>query len=77
MISKTRKQGESLITTIPKEVAHVLSVEVGAELSWQRTQTGYHITVHTPDLAEDMAAFRKAKAQINPVLKALADYDRG
>lgn len=75
-ITKTRKQGESLITTIPKEVAHSLRVGVGEELTWQRTVNGYHVMVNTPELAEDLEAYQKARKAIGPVMKALADYDK-
>ena len=74
--SKTRKQGESLITTIPKEVSHGMHVGAGENLLWQPVPGGgYHVFAHTPDLEDDMDAFEKARKKVNPVMKALADHD--
>ena len=73
LISKTRAQGASVVTTLPAEVVRRLSVAPGQELEWiEDGMGGFRVVPHTPDTAEALAAHEDIMVEYDAVFRALA-----
>jgi antitoxin component of MazEF toxin-antitoxin module len=73
LLSKTRPQGASVVTTLPAEVARRLSVSPGQELEWiEDGMGGFRVIPHTPETAEALAAHARIMAEYDSVFRALA-----
>jgi bifunctional DNA-binding transcriptional regulator/antitoxin component of YhaV-PrlF toxin-antitoxin module len=73
LISRTRAQGASVVTTLPGEVARRLGITAGQELDWiEDGMGGFRVVVHTTDMAEALAAHEQIMAEYDSVFRALA-----
>ena len=73
LLSKTRPQGASVVTTLPAEVARRLSVSPGQELEWiEDGMGGFRVIPHTPETAEALEAHAWIMAEYDNVFRALA-----
>jgi bifunctional DNA-binding transcriptional regulator/antitoxin component of YhaV-PrlF toxin-antitoxin module len=73
LLSKTRPQGASIVTTLPAEVARRLGVEPGQELEWiEDGMGGFRVVRHTSETAEALEAHAKVMAEYDSVFRALA-----
>ena len=73
LVSKTRAQGASLITTLFAEVARRLSVTPGQELEWiEDGMGGFRVVPHTTETAEALAVHEGIMAEYDAVFRALA-----
>ena len=73
LVSKTRAQGASVVTTLPAEVARRLSVTAGQELEWiEDGMGGFRVVPHTPETAEALAVHEQIMAEYDAVFRALA-----
>lgn len=73
LVSKTRAQGASLVTTLPAEVARRLSVTAGQELEWiEDGMGGFRVVPHTPGTVEALAAHEQIMVEYDGVFRALA-----
>jgi prophage maintenance system killer protein len=74
LVSKTRAQGASVVTTLPAEVARRLSVAPGQELGWiEDGMGGFRMVPQTPQTGEALAVHEKIMAEYDAVFRALAD----
>jgi bifunctional DNA-binding transcriptional regulator/antitoxin component of YhaV-PrlF toxin-antitoxin module len=73
LISRTRAQGASVITTLPVEVARRLGISPGQELEWiEDGMGGFRVVPHTPETAEALEAHTRIMAEYDAVFRALA-----
>ena len=73
LVSKTRAQGASVVTTLPAEVARRLSITAGRELEWiEDGMGGFRVVLHTPETAEALAVHQQIMAEYDAVFRALA-----
>lgn len=73
LMSKTRAQGASVVTTLPAEVARRLSVTPGQELEWiEDGMGGFRVVPHMPESAEALAAHERIMVEYDAVFRALA-----
>lgn len=73
LVSKTRAQGASVVTTLPAEVARRLSVTAGQELEWiEDGMGGFRVVPHAPDTAKALAVHEQIMAEYDAVFRALA-----
>lgn len=73
LISKTRSQGASVVTTLPAEVARRLSIIAGQELEWiEDGMGGFRVVPHTQETAEALKAHANVMAEYDSVFRALA-----
>jgi bifunctional DNA-binding transcriptional regulator/antitoxin component of YhaV-PrlF toxin-antitoxin module len=73
LLSKTRPQGASVVTTLPAEVARRLGIEAGQELEWiEDGMGGFRVVPHTSETAEALEAHAKVMAEYDSVFRALA-----
>jgi antitoxin component of MazEF toxin-antitoxin module len=73
LVSKTRAQGASVVTTLPAEVARRLCVTAGQELEWiEDGLGGFRVMPHSPDTAEALAAHEEIMVEYDAVFRALA-----
>lgn len=73
LLSKTREQGASLVTTLPAEVARRLALSAGQELEWiEDGMGGYRVVPHTPEAIEALALHEHIMKKYEGVFKALA-----
>jgi hypothetical protein len=73
LLSKTRPQGASVVTTLPAEVARRLSVSPGQELEWiEDGMGGFRVIPHTPETAEALEAHARIMTEYDNVFRALA-----
>lgn len=73
LISKTRAQGASVVTTLPAEVARRLAIAPGQELEWiEDGMGGFRVVPHTSDMAEALEAHEEIIAEYDAVFRALA-----
>jgi len=73
LLSKTRPQGASIVTTLPAEVARRLGIEAGQELEWiEDGLGGFRVVRHTQETAEALEAHAKIMAEYDSVFRALA-----
>ncbi len=71
-ILKIRKVGNSLGTTLPKEVLQKLRVSEGDSIFVTETPDGIHITAHNPDFEKAMEAYKKVSHKYRNALRELA-----
>jgi putative addiction module antidote len=69
---KVRRIGNSLGTTLPKEVLQKLNVEEGDTLYLTETVDGVQITAYDPDFDAAMEAYRKVSKKYRNALRELA-----
>jgi putative addiction module antidote len=69
---KVRRIGNSLGTTLPKEVLQKLNVDEGDALYLTETADGVQITAFDPDFEEAMDAYRKVSKKYRNALRELA-----
>ncbi len=73
LLSRTRAQGASVVTTLPAEVARRLGVAAGQELEWiEDGMGGFRVVPHTPQTAEALEAHAQIMAEYDSVFRALA-----
>ena len=73
LVSKTRAQGASVLTTLPAAGARRLAVTAGQELEWiEDGMGGFRVVPHTPETAEALAVHEKIMAEYDAVFRALA-----
>ncbi len=73
LLSKTRPQGASVVTTLPAEVARRLGIEAGQELEWiEDGLGGFRVIPHTRETAEALEAHAKVMTEYVSVFRALA-----
>lgn len=73
LLSRTRAQGASVVTTLPAEVVRRLSVTAGDELEWiEDGMGGFRVVPRSPELAEAMALHEAIMAKYDGVFRALA-----
>ncbi len=73
LTSRVREQGASVITTIPAEVVRRAGMAAGQELDWiEDGMGGFRVVLHTPELAEAMAAHEAIMAEYDSVFRELA-----
>jgi antitoxin component of MazEF toxin-antitoxin module len=73
LLSKTRLQGASVVTTLPAEVARRLAIEAGQELEWvEDGMGGFRVVPHTSETAAALEAHAKIMAEYDSVFRALA-----
>lgn len=73
LISRTRAQGASVVTTLPAEVVRRLGIPAGQELEWiEDGLGGFRVVPHTPELAEAMEAHEKIMEEYDAVFRELA-----
>lgn len=73
LISKTRAQGASVVTTLPAEVARRLAIGPGQELEWiEDGMGGFRVVPHTAEMAAALEAHEHIMAEYDAVFRALA-----
>lgn len=73
LVSKTRAQGASIVTTLPAEVARRLSVNAGQQLVWiEDGMGGFRVMPHMPKSAESIAIHERIMHEYDGVFRALA-----
>ena len=73
LISKTRAQGASVVTTLPAEVVRRLAIPPGQELEWiEDGMGGFRVVPHTPETAAALEAHEQIMAEYDAVFRALA-----
>jgi antitoxin component of MazEF toxin-antitoxin module len=73
LISKTRSQGASVVTTLPAEVVRRLAIPPGQELEWiEDGMGGFRVMPHTSEAAEALEAHEQIMAEYDAVFRALA-----
>lgn len=73
LLSKTRAQGASVVTTLPAEVARRLSVTPGQELEWiEDGMGGFRVVPHTPETAEALRLHEKIMHKYDAAFRDLA-----
>lgn len=73
LISKTRVQGASVVTTLPAEVVRRLAIPPGQELEWiEDGLGGFRVVLHTADMADALEAHADVMAEYDAVFRALA-----
>jgi antitoxin component of MazEF toxin-antitoxin module len=74
LTSRIRQQGESMITTIPAEVARRLALQPGHELFWRARAPGaYTVTALDPERAAALDAHERIIEPYREVVAALAN----
>ena len=74
LISRTRAQGASVITTLPAEVARRLAIQPGQELEWiEDGMGGFRVVPHNAETAEALEAHARLMAEYDSVFRALAE----
>jgi hypothetical protein len=73
LISRTRSQGASVVTTLPAEVVRRLAILAGQELEWiEDGMGGFRVVPHTVKTAEALEAHARIMADYDSVFRALA-----
>jgi bifunctional DNA-binding transcriptional regulator/antitoxin component of YhaV-PrlF toxin-antitoxin module len=73
LISKTRVQGASVITTLPAEVVRRLGLPAGQELEWiEDGLGGFRVVPHSPETAAALEAHERIMAEYDSAFRALA-----
>ncbi len=73
LISKTRAQGASVVTTLPAEVVRRLAIPPGQELQWiEDGMGGFRVVPHTPEMAAALEAHEQIMTEYDTVFRALA-----
>jgi putative addiction module antidote len=70
---KLRKQGGSLVVTLPKEVVRELGVRAGSAVHLVQVGPGeFRLTSHAPETVAALQAHEKVIAEYRDVFRALA-----
>ena len=69
---KVRKVGNSLGTTLPKEILQKLRVEEGDSIFVTETSDGVYLTAHNPNFEKAMTAYEKVSSKYRNALRELA-----
>lgn len=73
LISRTRAQGASVVTTLPAEVSRRLGIEAGQELEWiEDGMGGFRVVPHVPELTEALDIHEQMMAKYAAVFRELA-----
>jgi hypothetical protein len=73
ILSKTRAQGASIVTTLPAEVVRRLALPPGQELEWiEDGMGGFRVVLHSPETAAALAAHEQIMAEYDAAFRALA-----
>lgn len=73
IMSKTRGQGSSLVTTLPAEVVRRLGIPAGQELQWiEDGLGGFRVVPYMPELEEALDAHEAIMAEYDSVFRELA-----
>jgi putative addiction module antidote len=73
ILSKTRAQGASIVTTLPAEVVRRLGLPPGQELEWiEDGMGGFRVVPHTPEMAAALDAHEQIMAEYDAAFRALA-----
>jgi len=73
IISKTRAQGASLVTTLPAEVVRRLAIPAGQELEWiEDGMGGFRVVPHNPEMAAALEAHERIMSEYDAAFRALA-----
>jgi bifunctional DNA-binding transcriptional regulator/antitoxin component of YhaV-PrlF toxin-antitoxin module len=73
LLSKTRAQGASVVTTFPAEVVRRMGISAGQELEWiEDGMGGFRVVSHTPEMAEALETHARIMAEYDSVFRALA-----
>ena len=73
LLSKTRAQGASVVTTLPAEVVRRLGIPPGQELEWiEDGMGGFRVVPHTPEMAAALEAHEQIMTEYDTVFRALA-----
>ena len=73
LVSKTRAQGASLVTTLPAEVVRRLAIPPGQELVWiEDGMGGFRVVPHAPETAMALEKHEQIMAEYDAVFRALA-----
>lgn len=70
---KLRKVGNSIGTTIPKEILERFNLKEGDELTVVVLEDGIKLMAYDPDFNQVMAAYRQGASQYRNALRELAD----
>ncbi|GAA6615774.1 AbrB/MazE/SpoVT family DNA-binding domain-containing protein [Scytonema sp. NUACC26] len=69
---KVRKIGNSLGTTLPKEILQKLRVNEGDSIFITETADGVYMTASNPDFEKAMEAYKKVSTKYRNALRELA-----
>jgi putative addiction module antidote len=69
---KIRRVGNSLGTTLPKEILQKLNVSEGDSIFVTETEDGVQLTAYDPEFAKAMAVYRKVNSKYRNALRELA-----
>jgi len=69
---KIRRVGNSLGTTLPKEILQRLKVGEGDSVFITETPDGVQLTAHDPEFEKAMDAYRKVSGKYRNALRELA-----
>ncbi|NMF66772.1 AbrB/MazE/SpoVT family DNA-binding domain-containing protein [Brasilonema octagenarum UFV-E1] len=69
---KVRKVGNSLGTTLPKEILQKLRVDEGDTIFVTETADGVYLTASNPDFEKAMEAYKKVSSKYRNALHELA-----
>lgn len=73
LISKTREQGASVVTTLPAEVTRRLGISPGQELEWiEDGMGGFRVALHTAETEAALEAHEQIMTEYDAVFRALA-----
>ena len=73
IVSRTRAQGASVITTLPAEVARRLAIAPGQELEWiEDGMGGFRVLPHSSATTEATKLHEAIMAQYDSAFRALA-----
>lgn len=73
ILSKTRAQGASVVTTLPAEVVRRLGLPAGQELEWiEDGMGGFRVVPHSPETAAALEAHEQIMAEYDAAFRALA-----
>lgn len=70
---KLRKVGNSIGTTIPKEILDRFNLKEGDELTLVVLEDGIKLMAYDPHFEQVMAAYKQGAAQYRNALRELAD----
>ncbi len=73
LVSKTRAQGASVVTTLPAEVVRRLAIPPGQELDWiEDGMGGFRVVLHSSETAAALEAHEQIMSEYDSVFRALA-----
>lgn len=73
LISKTRPQGASVVTTLPAEVVRRLGIRPAQELAWiEDGAGGFRVVPHAAETASAVQAHDQIMAEYDSVFRALS-----